>query len=83
MVWLNPTTPREHTVTYDVTMCVPDAATQEARFLMTKAYKAALTIQQQQQLLGELENNAKLVYHIGLTPPKVSVVASLVALFLI
>ncbi|XP_044265183.1 CCR4-NOT transcription complex subunit 11 [Tribolium madens] len=70
MVWLNPTNIKEHTVAYDVTMCVPDTAGQEARLLMNKAYKSALSLQQQQQLLGELENDSKLVYHIGLTPSK-------------
>lgn len=52
-VWLNPTTPKEHTVAYDTTMCVPDMAGYEARQLMNKAYKSALSIQQQQQLLGK------------------------------
>lgn len=63
---------KEHTVAYDVTMCVPNLAGQEARQLMTKAYKATLNIPQQQQLLNELDNDSKLVYHIGLTPSKVS-----------
>lgn len=53
-------------------MCVPNMAGQEARQLMTKAYKSALTLQQQQQLLTELDNDNKLVYHVGLTPSKVN-----------
>lgn len=78
---MNPTNPREHTVSYDTTMCVPDTGTQEARLLMAKAYKAALTLQQQNHLTSELENNDKLVYHIGLTPQKVSKSNNLVVLF--
>ncbi|KAK4885216.1 hypothetical protein RN001_001487 [Aquatica leii] len=69
-VWLNVTSPKEHTIAYDTTMCIPNMAGQEARQLMTKAYKAALSLQQQQQLLNELDNDSKLVYHIGLTPSK-------------
>ncbi|KAF5308182.1 hypothetical protein FQR65_LT06362 [Abscondita terminalis] len=69
-VWFNVINPQEHTVAYDTTMCIPNMAGQEARQLMTKAYKAALSLQQQQQLLNELDNDSKLVYHIGLTPSK-------------
>jgi len=57
---------------YDKTMCVSTSAATEARELMTKALKAPLTLQQQQHLLAELGNDPKLVYHIGLTPCKVS-----------
>ncbi|KAI4467936.1 hypothetical protein MML48_2g00007961 [Holotrichia oblita] len=69
-VWMNVINRKEHTVAYDMTMCVPNMAGQEVRQLLTKAYKSALTLQQQQQLLTELENDSKLVYHIGLTPSK-------------
>ncbi|KAL3286814.1 hypothetical protein HHI36_001306 [Cryptolaemus montrouzieri] len=68
--WLNPITPSEYTVAYDATMCVPNTTGQEARQLIAKAYKSALSLQQQQQLLTELANDSKLVYHIGLTPLK-------------
>ncbi|KRT86612.1 hypothetical protein AMK59_340, partial [Oryctes borbonicus] len=69
-VWMNVVNRKEHMVAYDMTMCVPNMAGQEVRQLLTKAYKSALTLQQQQQLLTELENDSKLVYHIGLTPSK-------------
>lgn len=62
---------KEHTIAYDVSMCVPNMAGIVARQLLNKAYKTALSLQQQQQLLNELDNDSKLVYHIGLTPSKV------------
>lgn len=69
-MWFNVTNPKEHLPAYDVTMCIPNTTGQEARQLMTKAYKSTLSLQQQQQLLNELDNDQKLVYHIGLTPSK-------------
>lgn len=71
-MWLSVTSPNEHTIAYDTTMCVSNNTGQEARKLMTKAYSGTLTLQQQQHLLAELDNDSKLVYHIGLTPSKVS-----------
>lgn len=72
MVWLNMSSRSNHQIMYDKTMCVSTSAATEARELMTKALKAPLTLQQQQHLLAELGNDPKLVYHIGLTPFKVS-----------
>ncbi|CAH0550764.1 unnamed protein product [Brassicogethes aeneus] len=70
LVWLNPSWPKEHVIAYDSTMLVPDTAGLEAKQLMSKAYKSALSLVQQQQLINELTNDSKLVYHIGLTPSK-------------
>lgn len=70
LVWLTFDEPNEHQVAYDVTACVWNCAGVEAKKLMVRAFKSVLTLQQQQHLLAELENDPKLVYHIGLTPSK-------------
>ncbi|KAF4532253.1 hypothetical protein B566_EDAN004340 [Ephemera danica] len=70
LVWMHPSQPAEHAPAYDQLLCVTTSGDAEARRLMARAFKGALTLQQQHTLLGELERDPSLVYHLGLTPTK-------------
>lgn len=55
---------------WDYTMCADTSLGSEVRDLISKAVKAPLPSSQQQVIFSGLEQDAKLVYHCGLTPRK-------------
>lgn len=55
---------------WDYTMCGDTSLGVEVRELIAKAVKAPLPANQQQVIFSGLEQDAKLVYHCGLTPKK-------------
>ncbi|KAK4294804.1 hypothetical protein Pmani_032607 [Petrolisthes manimaculis] len=70
LVWLTSTDRGEHRVQYDSSMCVVSGGDAEAKRLMGKAFKETLSLPQQQHLLAQLDKDPRMVYHTGLTPPK-------------
>lgn len=74
LVWLDLTNSAWHKPIYDTSIS-PGTQTnvnvsQEAKRLITQAFKEALNIQDRQTLLNELEKDPNIVNHIGLTPAK-------------
>jgi hypothetical protein len=69
LTWLNPTE-SQYNIQWDDQMC-PGGS----RKLFSKAYKEALTVAEQEELIGEFKSDVKLVYHVGLTPQKVKQIA--------
>ncbi|XP_019413552.1 PREDICTED: CCR4-NOT transcription complex subunit 11-like isoform X2 [Lupinus angustifolius] len=68
LVWLNPDD--NHELMWDYGMCIDTSRGAAVRDLIAKALKGALAPAQQEQVLVELANDPKLVYHCGLTPRK-------------
>ncbi|XXG60616.1 hypothetical protein AAC387_Pa04g2475 [Persea americana] len=68
LVWLNPD--NNHELLWDYGMCADTSRGAAVRDLIAKALKGPLVPAQQEQVLLELRNDPKLVYHCGLTPRK-------------
>ncbi|XP_030941212.1 CCR4-NOT transcription complex subunit 11 isoform X2 [Quercus lobata] len=68
LVWLNPDD--NHELLWDYGMCVDTSRGAAVRDLIAKALKGPLVPPQQEQVVVELVNDPKLVYHCGLTPRK-------------
>ncbi|GFP91745.1 ccr4-not transcription complex subunit 11 [Phtheirospermum japonicum] len=68
LLWLNPEI--NHELLWDYGMCADTSRGAAVRDLIGKALKAPLIPVQQEQVLVELANDPKLVYHCGLTPTK-------------
>mmetsp|Transcript_56267 Transcript_56267/g.122465 ORF Transcript_56267/g.122465 Transcript_56267/m.122465 type:complete len:372 (-) Transcript_56267:4-1119(-) len=70
VLWLNPHSEVTFHLLWDHSMCAENVKGTEVRELMGKAFRGPLVTQQQQLVLAELEGDAKLVYHCGLTPKR-------------
>ncbi|XVF58908.1 hypothetical protein PTKIN_Ptkin07bG0103700 [Pterospermum kingtungense] len=68
LVWLNPD--NNHELQWDQGMCADTSRGAAVRDLIAKALKGPLAPNQQEQVIVELANDPKLVYHCGLTPRK-------------
>lgn len=68
LMWLNPDS--NHELLWDHGMCADTSRGAAVRDLIAKALKGPLMPAKQEQVLFELTNDPKLVYHCGITPRK-------------
>ncbi|ONK57712.1 uncharacterized protein A4U43_C09F3310 [Asparagus officinalis] len=68
LMWLNPD--NNHELLWDHGMCADTSRGAAVRDLIAKALKGPLMPAQHEQVLAELKNDPKLVYHCGITPGK-------------
>ncbi|TVU51365.1 hypothetical protein EJB05_02789 [Eragrostis curvula] len=66
--WLNPD--NNHELLWDYSMCADTSRGAAIRDLIARALKGPLAPAQQEQVIIELAKDPKLVYHCGMTPPK-------------
>lgn len=70
LIWFDLTNPAWHKPIYDISMCSSENGGQEAKRLISQAFKQALTLQEQQNFLAELDKDINTINQIGLTPAK-------------
>ncbi len=70
VLWLTPHSDSSFELLWDDSMGAENAAAAEVHELMGKAFRGPLVPPQQQQVLAALQDDAKLVYHCGLTPKR-------------
>lgn len=71
LIWLDLTNPAFHKPVYNSFIKESKTLGKDAKYLITQSFKQALSIQDQNDLLRELEKDPQLVYNVGLTPDKV------------
>eukprot|EP00123_Amoebidium_parasiticum_P016204 comp23332_c0_seq1/m.38446 comp23332_c0_seq1/g.38446 ORF comp23332_c0_seq1/g.38446 comp23332_c0_seq1/m.38446 type:complete len:437 (-) comp23332_c0_seq1:202-1512(-) len=69
LLWLNPHEV-DDVLQWDTTVCVDTSQGAEIRALMARAFREALEIPLRDKVIGALEADPKLVYHIGLMPSR-------------
>lgn len=72
LIWLDMTNPAYHKPVYNSSIVETKTVGKDAKNLITQSFRQALSIQDQNDLLRELEKDPELVYNVGLTPDKVS-----------
>lgn len=70
LVWFDITNPVCHKPVFDMNLSETQTSETEAKKLVAMAFKQALSLQDQKVLENELDKDAELVNHIGLTPKK-------------
>ncbi|XP_039434328.1 CCR4-NOT transcription complex subunit 11 [Culex pipiens pallens] len=68
LIWLDLTNPAYHKPVYSSNE--PKCAGKDAKNLIMQSFRHALSLQEQNDLLRELEKDPDLVYRVGLTPEK-------------
>lgn len=74
LIWLDMTNPAYHKPVYNSSINEAKPVGKDAKNLISQSFRQALSIQDQNDLLRELEKDPELVYNVGLTPDKVSCV---------